>query len=83
MRAKRAAEPRVAGWFRGGGVEAVSVRCLFRWEQQGPLCAGREAAMKVTLLAALIIIAMGLLLAPAFVKAPPNELPGSDPARPH
>jgi hypothetical protein len=41
--------------------------------------------MKVTLLAALIIIAMGLLLAPAFVWAPPPplDLPGSDPARPH
>jgi hypothetical protein len=39
--------------------------------------------MKMTLLAALIIIATGLLLAPAFVKAPPAELPESDPMRPH
>jgi hypothetical protein len=39
--------------------------------------------MKVTLLAAAIIVAVGLLLAPAFVKAPPPVLPGSDPSQPH
>jgi hypothetical protein len=35
--------------------------------------------MKVTLLVATIIIAVGLLLAPAFVKAPSANLPQFDP----
>ena len=46
-------------------------QCLFRRKQEAPAPNWQGSRMKVTLLAATLIIAIALLLAPAFVKAPP------------